>query len=47
MNRKFEDIKTGNVFWNLHNDGLLRCLFSKVTYTIDEAEKSTDLHEKI
>ena len=45
MKRKFKNTKTRHVFFDIYDDGLLRCVYSKLTYTIDEAEKCIELTE--
>lgn len=45
MKRRFKNIETGNVFFDIHGDGVFRSVHSKVTYTVEEAENSKELIE--
>ena len=45
MKRRFKNTKTGHVFFDVHGDGILRSANSRLTYTISEAENSTELTE--
>lgn len=43
MKVRYKNIEDGNIFFDVYDDGILRCVNSKLTYTVEEAERSSEL----
>lgn len=45
MKRRFKNIETEHVYFDVHDDGVFRSINSRTTYSLEEAENSIELEE--